>query len=147
MVIMVKKKISKRSKRRLTILVPLFFAVLSFFFLSLISSSINLYKLKVEENKLAEIYNNLKKEEQSLKTEIEKLHDLDYVARYARENYLYSKDGEIVFKFNEEIKEKEPVILDNNNIYYISGGILLIALLLVIVLKRKKGKKKETKSK
>jgi cell division protein DivIC len=140
---MVKKRISKQSKRRLTILVPLFFIAIAFFILSFISSSINLYKLKIEEKKLVGTYNSLKKDEQSLKTEIEKLHDLDYVARYARENYLYSKDGEIVFKFNEEPKEKETVISEDNDIYYISGGVLLIVLLLVIVFKRKK----RTKSK
>ncbi len=144
---MVKKKISKQSRRRLTILVPLFFVAISFFFLSFISSSINLYKLKAEEKKLVETYNNLKKDEQSLKIEIEKLHDLDYVARYARENYLYSKDGEIVFKFNEEPKENETIKSKDNNIYYISGGVLLILLLLLVVLKGKKKKKKETKSK
>lgn len=142
---MKKKQISKQSKRRLTILVPLFFVAISFFFLSFITSSINLYKLKVEEKKLQESYNSLRKDEQALKTEIEKLHDLDYVARYARENYLYSKDGEIVFKFNEDQKEKSVVEKKDNNIYYLSGGILLIVLLLLTVIIRKRKKNKETK--
>ena len=42
----------------------------------------------------------LKEEEEYLNMEVEKLKDPDYVARYAREQFLYSKDGE----FNIRIK-------------------------------------------
>jgi len=46
-------------------------------------------------------------ESKDLKNEINKLQDKDYVARYARENYLYTKDGEYVIKVDtEEKKEK-----------------------------------------
>ena len=31
-----------------------------------------------------------------------KLQDPDYIARYAREKYLYSKDGEFILKIPEE---------------------------------------------
>ena len=37
-------------------------------------------------------------EEETLKSEIVKLQDDEYIARYAREKYLYSKDGEIIIK-------------------------------------------------
>ncbi|MBQ1812607.1 MAG: septum formation initiator family protein [Bacilli bacterium] len=37
----------------------------------------------------------LEEEEAYLKVEAEKLQDPDYVARFAREQYLYSKDGEL----------------------------------------------------
>lgn len=40
----------------------------------------------------------LKEEEIYLQTEVEKFQDPDYVARYAREKYLYSKDGEFTIK-------------------------------------------------
>ena len=40
----------------------------------------------------------LKEEEEKLKGTVTKLQDPDYVARYAREKYLFSKDGEIIIR-------------------------------------------------
>lgn len=40
----------------------------------------------------------LKDKEEELKATVTKLQDPDYVARYAREKYLYSKDGEIIIR-------------------------------------------------
>lgn len=59
------------------------------------SRIINNYQI---EKQLTEQYNILLDKEVVLKEEIVKLEDPDYVARYAREKYLYSKDGEIIFK-------------------------------------------------
>lgn len=44
----------------------------------------------------------LKEKEKELKLDADKLQDPDYVARYAREKYFYSKDGEYVIKIPEE---------------------------------------------
>ena len=44
----------------------------------------------------------LKEKEEELQVDAEKLQNPDYVARYAREKYLYSKDGEIVLQIPEE---------------------------------------------
>lgn len=49
------------------------------------------------ERQLAE----LKDEEEQLKGQVTKLQDPDYIARYAREKYLYSKDGEIIIRIPE----------------------------------------------
>lgn len=46
------------------------------------------------ENELVE----LKKTEEALKVDVEKLQDPDYVARYAREKYYYSRDGEFIIR-------------------------------------------------
>ena len=46
-------------------------------------------------------YKNKLSEEEELKSEINKLQDPEYVARYAREKYLYSKDDEIIIKIEE----------------------------------------------
>ncbi len=57
------------------------------------------YKEKQElEQKLAE----LQAEEKALQLDADKLQDPDYVARYAREKYLYSKDGEFIIKIPEK---------------------------------------------
>ena len=45
-------------------------------------------------NKITE----LKEKEEELKGTVTKLQDPDYVARYAREKYLFSKDGEIIIR-------------------------------------------------
>ena len=47
---------------------------------------------------LSETYSQLIDEETALKSEVTKLQNPDYVARYAREKYSYSKDGEIILR-------------------------------------------------
>lgn len=60
---------------------------------------IDKYKEKHElEDRLAE----LQAEEKELKLDADKLQDPDYVARYAREKYLYSKDGEFIIKIPQK---------------------------------------------
>ena len=46
------------------------------------------------EGKLAD----LEEQEEILKTDIQKLEDPEYVAKYAREKYLYSKEGELIIR-------------------------------------------------
>lgn len=41
---------------------------------------------------------DLKEEEETLNNEILKLQDPEYLARYAREKYFYSKDGELIIR-------------------------------------------------
>ena len=58
-------------------------------------------KNKEEINKLKEIYNDKLVDEENLKEEINRLQDPEYMAKYAREKYLYSKNGEIIIKIEE----------------------------------------------
>ena len=44
----------------------------------------------------------LQEKEEELKVDANKLQNPDYIARYAREKYLYSKDGEYIFQIPEE---------------------------------------------
>ena len=53
---------------------------------------------KVLEEELA----RLQAREKELKLDADKLQDPDYIARYAREKYLYSKDGEFIIKIPEK---------------------------------------------
>ena len=63
---------------------------------------ISKYQEKKElEKKLVE----LKEKEEQLKVDVKKMQDPDYVARYAREKYLYSKDGEYVIQLPENDKD------------------------------------------
>ena len=48
------------------------------------------------------IIEELTDEEKVLNSDIKKLEDPEYVARYAREKYLYSKDGELIIRIPDE---------------------------------------------
>ena len=55
-----------------------------------------------EKRELEEKYANLVSQEELLEKEVNKLQDPEYIAKYAREKYLYSKDGEYIIKIVEE---------------------------------------------
>ena len=59
----------------------------------------NKYQEKKElDNELV----SLKEKEEQLRVDAGKLQDPDYVALYAREKYLYSKDGEFILQIPDE---------------------------------------------
>ena len=57
-----------------------------------------------ELTRLEERKTELEKEKKALSQEVELLNDDDYVARYARDNYVFSKDGEEVVRLPESKK-------------------------------------------
>jgi len=95
---MAKRKISKLSKRRLLIFGTVSLVLVGYFVVSAIYSFSKIYSMNKQNEFLMKKLEDLKDEEQYLKTEIVKLQDPDYVARYAREKYLYSKDGEYIIR-------------------------------------------------
>ena len=97
-----KKKGLKKARRRLLLLIVLFLGLLSYV-------SINLFRvwLQVIDNNstiasLTSQYDELMEQEKQLKSDVSKLQDPNYVARYAREKYLYSKDGELIIRLPDE---------------------------------------------
>ena len=90
------KKITKKDKRRLILVsVCLIFLVCSFT-RSVYKDWKQILSNKREASELEEKYQALLKEEQALESEVNKLQDEEYVARYAREKFLLSKAGEII---------------------------------------------------
>lgn len=65
---------------------------------SIVKTSYQLYTKNKEKRKFQEELEVLKDTEDELKGQVNKLQDPDYIARYAREKYLYSKDGEIIIR-------------------------------------------------
>lgn len=59
-----------------------------------------------EKEQLEKRYQELLEEETSLNSEVVKLQDPSYVARYAREKYLYSKEGETILRIINVEKDK-----------------------------------------
>jgi len=141
------KKVPKRAKIRLFWFGPIALFIIGYSIFTLITTSINLYELSKEEKELNEKLTSLKSDAKSLKTEITKLQDKEYIARYARENYLYTKNGEYVIKLNDEgtkITKVKANTTPNYIMYGISFGILFIFLIIIIKhLKKKKTKKKK----
>ena len=133
------KKVSKKSKRRLLIFGILSIVSIVYFFVTLFGYTYNFISLKSEETNLKNQLVSLQDKKADLKVEIQKLNDPEYVARYAKENYLYSEDGEYVLKIDNSTPTVSEV--SNNNYYYLIGGVVLI-LCIILVLSRKKKEKK-----
>ena len=137
------KKVTKRAKRNLTFIIPIAILAIGYCAFTFVTTAISIYNLHHEEAKLQEKLTKLKGQSDDLKTEINKLQDKDYVARYARENYLYTRDGEYVIKVDtdEEKKSKQKFEIDEEYIIY--GCMIVGALtLFYIVSKHRKRKKK-----
>ena len=49
---------------------------------------------------------SLKEEQEKLNLDLKKLEDPEYVARYAREKYMYSKDGELIIRLPDDDTDK-----------------------------------------
>lgn len=57
--------------------------------------------MKKEEESLNSEMSSLLSKEEMIQADIKRLSDDDYIARYVREKYLYSKEGEIILRFND----------------------------------------------
>ena len=55
-----------------------------------------------EKSKLEKELAMLKEKEEQLRVDVNRLQDPNYIARYAREKYYYSRDGEFIIKIPEE---------------------------------------------
>ena len=51
---------------------------------------------------LEDEYSNLLTEEEKLKSDVTKLQDSDYIARYAKEKFLYSQEGDLILRMDED---------------------------------------------
>ena len=66
--------------------------------------------LEKSKSSLESELSTLKKDEENLASDIQKLKDPEYISKFARENYMYSKDGEYIIK----IEDKNGNIILNN---------------------------------
>ena len=139
---MAKRRISKASKRRLTFFGTISLIAILYFGFSLIYNAYLIIDLTNEKKNLESLYVDLQEESKQLKIDIEKLNDDTYLANYAREHYLYSKDGEYIIQFDQEEFEEELNSEINKN-YIILGLSLLMILIFIYILS--KGKKKKRK--
>ena len=92
------KKQKKQIKRKILLLSFIYIFVGGMLLENITSTSMQIYKKLKEKKEFSVKIEKLKEEEEKLKGTVTKLQDPDYVARYAREKYLFSKDGEIIIR-------------------------------------------------
>ena len=63
---------------------------------------VEIFEKYQEKKELDKELTLLKEKEETLKVDAKKLQNPDYIARYAREKYQYSKDGEFILQIPEE---------------------------------------------
>lgn len=96
------KKKNTKVKCRLCLFVPICAVILVAVFVSIGSYWLQITEKYQEKQRLEAEIIALKEKEEELKVDVERLEDPDYVARYAREKYMYSKEGEIILRLPEE---------------------------------------------
>ncbi len=140
-----RREMTAQAKRRLIVFGPLCILLMVYFFITVISYTINLYQLRKEMSSLEQQYLELQEKTDALKVEISKLQTPEYLAKFARENYLYSTDKELIIKINEtkeDIQVQEKDIEKNR--FIVVGCIIVVALIFIYILIR--GKKKRNRS-
>lgn len=136
-----KRRVRKVTKRRLTVFGTLSLIAIIYFSVTLVFHLYSIYDLNKEKKELEVKYDKLVKEADDLQIEINKLNDPDYLARYAREKYSYSKEGEYIIKIkdvNDDISDVDEDINMNYLIVGLSGVIFLIFIYIIVKGRSKK---------
>lgn len=134
---MAKKKISKGVKRRVALIIgPISIGIFCLTLITTLSYAYRINKLSNTKKELEERLAYLQETAENMSDEIVKLKDPEYIAKYARENYYYTKNGEYVLKV---VEEKEEKITKKDNpiyVYYVIGIITFITGLGIFIIKK-----------
>lgn len=95
---MTKKGSLKYAKRRLLCLMGLLVVLIIGIITSVFKDWLQIFDNKHQVSVLSTKYEGLEQQKEQLQSDVNKLQDPDYVARYAREKYLYTKDGELIIR-------------------------------------------------
>lgn len=97
----VKKRKTSRYKIRIFVSLVIFGAVTISLGYNLFNNVININKMKDEKVLLNKQINELEKQKEILEADVMKLENADYIAKYVREKYFYSKDGELILRMDD----------------------------------------------
>ena len=94
------RKMTRKERRRIfmTFIVCVFIIGISV--ISSVDNVLDIMEKNSEKEKLTTRLEKLEEEEKILSDDVEKLKNPEYAARYAREKYLYSKNGEKILKID-----------------------------------------------
>ena len=96
--IKIKHKVTKKERRRLTIFVLSFIFIIGFTCINIFPDWLKIMNNKQQIKLLQASYEELLDTEEALKAEVQKLQDPEYVERYAKEKFLYTKEDEIIIR-------------------------------------------------
>ena len=96
-----KRKYTAKTRGRMLIIFFAFGAVIFTLSYTLFSDLKKINILIDEKKDLIVKGRELDEKRESLNADIERLSDKEYVARYAREKYFYSKDGELILRIED----------------------------------------------
>lgn len=91
----------KKYRLRLFIYLCLLISIAAFLSLSCFGTWQQIANNRKEKKELEAKYNELLENEESLEGTVVKLQDPEYAAKYAREKYLFTKDGELIIDMSD----------------------------------------------
>lgn len=95
-----KKRKASKSKVRIFIAFIVFSVIACTLGYNLFTNVVGISGMLKEKKQLKEQLVNLEDEKKVLESDIQKLEDPDYIAKYVREKYFYSKDGEVILRLD-----------------------------------------------
>ena len=95
-----KKRKSFKSKIRIFVSLIIFGSVTLALGYNCLTNILRIKEMHSEKKELEERLVTLQEEKEILETDILKLEDPDYIAKYVREKYFYSKDGELILRLD-----------------------------------------------
>jgi len=105
------KSAKRKKKKKVSLCKVRIFVSIVVFGLVIVALAGNCYenlklinKMKKEKKRLESQVVVLKEEKEILETDIMKLKDDDYIAKYVREKYFFSKEGELILKLDDKKK-------------------------------------------
>ena len=90
-----------KSKVRIFISLVVFGSITASLLYNCAYNVMKIFELKQEELRLKEEQITLDSEHDILEKDIQRLNDKNYIAKYVREKYLYSKDGELILRIDD----------------------------------------------
>lgn len=93
-------KTSRKEKKRLFLITTAIISLLILLVGSVYSDWKQILKNRRAEIELSQKYEKLLEDELKLSAEITKLEDDEYLARYAKEKYMLSAEGDTIIKMN-----------------------------------------------
>lgn len=96
-----KRRYTFKTKGRMFVIVLFFGAIIATLGYTFFLDLGRIRDMSKEEVSLNREKESLLSEEETIEADIKRLSDDDYIARYVREKYFYSKEGEIILRFND----------------------------------------------
>ena len=139
---MAKRKVPKSRKRRLLFIGTACVIAFVFFCVNIFTYTYKIVVLTKKQNELANQLEVLKVEKENLEKDIANLQTPEGIANYARQEYLYTRQGEYVIKINnssddelEEVQEELDTLGKYKN-YMIFASIGFFIIVIIFIRRR-----------